>query len=108
VNEPRPGKCPHCPAEYSTEQEMRQHLGNVGHHRLDRIIHRLDLAPVAAARAFLSDDEEDMHLACRLLADLADAIDAVKPIAKGYTVDDSPEAIARVRERFGMSESKAK
>ena len=39
---------------------------------------RLRAAPVGSAREFLSGDSEDTHAACRLLLDLADAIDTVK------------------------------
>jgi hypothetical protein len=31
-----------------------------------------------------------------------DALETIRRLEKGYTVDDSPEAVARVRERFGM------
>ena len=73
-----PGQCPHCPAKYSTEQEVQAHLGRVGGHVLDRVRARLDKAPVSQARDFLSGDSDDWHHACLLLCDLADAIDAVK------------------------------
>jgi hypothetical protein len=50
--------------------------------RLRAIRRRLDAAPVAEAREFLSLDDEDMHRACRLILDLADAIDAVSGLVK--------------------------
>lgn len=46
------------------------------HTLLKTVRARLDKAPVAEAREFLSLDDEDMHRACRLLVDLADAVDA--------------------------------
>lgn len=63
-------KCPHCPAEYSTEQEVSQHLGRHGQHVIDRMqeaheVTKLSLvqvtemavsagAVVAAAQAFVN------------------------------------------------------
>lgn len=53
----RPGKCPHCPAEYSTAQELRVHLSNVGDHVVDRL-RRVQ----AAAQALMSNvNDWPMH-----------------------------------------------
>lgn len=69
-------KCPHCPADYSTEEEVERHLGQVGGHVRDRL---LKLRDNWRSRARFADHEIGAVL--RQAADELAAVVDPKPVS---------------------------